>query len=108
VYCDSAEVTLIEGLKNAAVREKLPVDIRLAKKGKIIDRIRFYNSLMSQKRYFVLEDCVNVINALSDAVYDSKSIDDKRLDDGNMNIDSLDALEYSSESYMKDIMGVYK
>ena len=59
---------------------------------------------MSKGRYFVNEECQNVISALSEAVWDSKSIEDKRLDDGNMNVDSLDALEYSTEEYMKDIL----
>lgn len=103
-YCDSAESTLIEGLKNAVSATGVPIDIRLAKKGKIVDRIRFYNALMSKGRYFVNEECQNVISALSEAVWDSKSLEDKRLDDGNMNVDSLDALEYSTEDYMKDIL----
>ena len=49
-YCDSAESTLIEGLKNAVYREKLPLNIRLAKKTSILDRIRFYNAIDVYKR----------------------------------------------------------
>ncbi len=104
VYCDSAETTLIEGLKSVAYTQRLGVDIRLAKKGAITDRIRLYNKLMSYGRYFVLEKCVHLIEALESAVWKDKSVSDVRLDDGNMNVDSLDALEYTTESYARDLM----
>lgn len=105
-YCDSAESTLIEGLKNAVYREKLPLNIRLAKKTSILDRIRFYNAIQSQGRYYILSHCVNLTEAFCTAVYDAKSLDDKRLDDGSVNIDSLDAAEYSVEPFMKDIISM--
>lgn len=104
VYCDSAETTLIKGLENAAIQAKLGVDVRLAKKGRITDRIRFFNSLMSHGRYHVLGHCTHLIDALQTAVWDDKGIEDKRLDDGNLNVDSLDALEYSTEAYMTDLI----
>lgn len=103
-YCDNAETTLIEGLKIAVAKNGIGIDVLPAKKKPINDRIRFYNALMSYGRYKVMSHCTNVINALSSAVWDDKSIIDKRLDDGNMNIDSLDALEYSTEVYMNDII----
>ena len=40
------------------------------------------------------------IQALQNAVYDDKSTEDKRLDDGKINIDSLDSMEYSFEPVM--------
>ena len=52
----------------------------------------------------VLKRCKHLIEALESAVWDDTSIIDKRLDDGKMNIDSLDALEYSTEPYMNDIL----
>jgi hypothetical protein len=39
-------------------------------------------------------------------VYDSKSLVDKRLDDGTTNIDSLDAMEYAFEPVMSDIISL--
>ena len=104
VYCDSAETTLIEGLRIAAAKSGLDIDIRLAKKGKITERIRFFNRLMSMGRYFVLAGCKNVIDALCSAVWDDKSISDTRLDNGFLNVDSLDALEYATENYFCDII----
>ena len=106
VYCDSAESTLIEGLRNAVFRERIAVNVRLAKKSGIIDRIRFYNAIQSQGRYFILSHCTHLAEAFSTAVYDPKSLDDKRLDDGSVNIDSLDAAEYSVEPFMKDIINM--
>lgn len=48
--------------------------------------------------------CKHVIEAFQSAVWDSKSTTDSRLDDGNYNIDSLDAFEYSVEPLMNDII----
>ena len=48
------------------------------------------------------ERCHHLIEALSSAVWDSSGSSDKRLDNGSINIDSLDAMEYSIESYMGD------
>lgn len=106
-YCDSAETTLIRGLKNAAIKNNLGIDVRNAKKGSIIDRIRFFNMLISIGRLHLLPHCTNTRQALETAVWDSKSIEDKRLDDGKQNVDSLDSLEYSVEKYMKDIIDLW-
>jgi len=104
-YCDSAEQTLIQGLKVAAIRAGLAIDIRNAIKGPINDRIAFTNSMISQGRFFVHSSCRHAIEALRDAVYDSKiPMEDVRLDDGTTNIDSLDSMEYSVESKMNDIL----
>ena len=104
-YCDSAEQTLIEGFEVAAVRNKLGVDIKNARKGPINDRIAFYNSLMAQRRLLIMRHCRATIGALQDAVYDDKKdTKDIRLDDGKVNIDSLDSLEYSTESVQSDIL----
>ena len=103
-YCDSAETTLILGLKNAALREHILIDVKRAKKTKILDRIRFFNSLISQKRFKVLKKCENVKAALCQAVWDESEPSDVRLDNGILNVDSLDALEYAAEPYMKEMI----
>lgn len=106
IYCDSAEQVLIKGIRTATLKNKILIDIHNAKKGAITSRIRFYDRLMSQGRFFVHKNCKNLILALQSAVWDSKSLKDVRLDDGNYNIDSLDAMEYSTETYMNDIFEV--
>ncbi len=107
VYCDSAETTLIRGLQAAALKARLGVDIRGARKGPVNDRIRFYCQLMGAGRYTVTRHCKHVIEALSSAAWSSKDpTKDVRLDDGTYNIDSLDAMEYSTEPYMDDIIAM--
>lgn len=106
MYCDSAEQVLIKGIKGALAREKIPINVHNARKGAIIDRIRFTTSIMAMGRFFVVKNCKHLIEAFSSAVWDGKKLDDTRLDDGSINIDSLDAFEYSIEPYMKDILDV--
>lgn len=104
-YCDSAEQTLISGLDLACVQAGVRVDIKNAIKGPINDRIAFYNSLIAQHRWKVMRHCTNIISAFEQAVYDDKKPNqDIRLDDGLMNVDSLDSTEYSTESVQDDIL----
>lgn len=104
MYCDSAEQVLIKGIKSAVMSERIPINIHNARKSAIIGRIRFFNSIMAQKRFFIMKHCSHLIEALQSAVWDSKSMKDVRLDNGEYNIDSLDALEYSTELFMNDII----
>lgn len=104
-FCDSAEQTLIQGLRIAASRAGLGIEIRNAKKGPINNRIAFYNSMMAQNRFHVMRHCKATIGALRDAVYDSKKpMEDVRLDDGTTNVDSLDSLEYSTETIQDQLL----
>ena len=104
-YCDSAEQTLISGLEMACVQARVSIDIRNAIKGPINDRIAFYNSLIAQHRWKVMKHCTNIISAFEQAVYDDKKPNqDVRLDDGMMNVDSLDSTEYSTEIVQEDIL----
>lgn len=100
IYCDSAEVVLTNGLRTAAVREKLPIDVSFALKGEILGRIRFFQSVLAFDNFKVMRHCKHLISALRCAVWDSKKQNDVRLDDGSTNIDSLDAMEYAAEKYM--------
>lgn len=104
-YCDSAEQTLIAGLEMSCMQEHVVIDIRNAIKGPINDRIAFYNSLIAQGRWKVMNHCTHIIEAFEQAVYDDKKPhQDIRLDDGLMNVDSLDSTEYSTESVQEDIL----
>ena len=98
VWCDSAEQTLINGLRAAVARERIAVNIGNALKRPINDRIRATCLLMGAGRFFVSTVCRETADALSSALWDSKHLtEDVRLDDGTTNIDSLDAMEYSFE-----------
>jgi len=98
---DNAEPVLIRGLKNAALRNRLHCNVVPALKREINTRIDLVLRLMGLGRFFVMRKCKTVINALSQAVWDDN---DKRLDDGTSDIDTLDALEYSIEEYMKELI----
>ena len=104
-YCDSAEQTLIAGLESACIQAHVAIDIKNAIKGPINDRIAFYNSLIAQGRWKVMKHCTHIIEAFEQAVYDDKKPNqDIRLDDGLMNVDSLDSTEYSTESIQDEIL----
>ena len=102
VYCDSAEQTLIAGLRSAARKsglEWLAPAIGNALKTTINDRIRATLRLMAQGRFFYIpEECRTLDDALSGAVWNPKNLtEDERLDDGTSDIDTLDAFEYTFE-----------
>lgn len=105
VWCDSAEQTLINGLRMAAAKAVLAVNIGNAQKRPINDRIRALCLLMGAGRYYINRTCTDTIEALKTAVWDSKHMtEDVRLDDGTTNIDSLDALEYSFEREIPNLI----
>ena len=98
VWCDSAEQTLINGLRAAAASAGIGVNIGNAMKRPINDRIRATCILMGAGRFFVARNCRETIDALKSALWDSgKPTEDVRLDNGTTNVDNLDAMEYSFE-----------
>lgn len=104
VFCDSAEQTLINGLRNAAARSRLRVNIYDAAKKPINDRIRAACKLQGADRFKIMEHCRITIDAYASAVYDSKNLTaDVRLDNGTSNIDTLDATEYAYEREIYDL-----
>ena len=104
VYCDSAEQTLINGLKSAARKNGLGwLRIDDALKEVITERIRLTNRMMAQMRFsYMPEMCDTLVSALCTAIWNPKEITvDERLDDGTSDIDTLDAFEYTIERYIK-------
>lgn len=107
-YCDSAEQTLIQGLRVACAREGLAINIHNARKGPINDRIRFFCRLQAARRHKIMRGCTHTLEAFQNAVWDPKHLtEDVRLDNGVYNIDSLDAQEYAVEPYMRQIITVW-
>jgi PBSX family phage terminase large subunit len=104
VYCDSAEQTLIGGLRAEAARRRAGVEIHNAYKKPINDRIRFYTIMQGAGRYHIYKECGATIEAFRTAVWKDNETTDVRLDDGSTNIDNLDAQEYSTESVMKEFL----
>lgn len=104
VYCDSAEQTLIGGIRSAIYKQGLPFKINDAFKNAINERIRMVLSLMSLDRFKVCEWCETVIKAISEAVYNSKEgHEDERLDDLSSDIDTMDAMEYAIEPHLNSL-----
>lgn len=102
IYCDSAEQVLIRGMRKALEDNHLNIALKNAIKNEIINRIRIVNVLMTTSRFFyVKNENDSLVEALQSAVWDSKSFEDKRLDDGTSDIDTLDSFEYSFEKYIK-------
>ncbi len=107
VYCDSAEQTLILGLKAALRKAGLGwVRVENALKTEINDRIRLTARLMAQGRYSYMDlMCDDLVAAFSSAVWDPDEVTKNvRLDDGTSDIDSLDAFEYTVERYITKLI----
>ncbi len=102
--CDSAEQTLINGFKTIVRKHGIGINIKDAIKGPINDRIKFYNLLQAQRRYYVLDSCTELISAFNTAIWDKDKLEDVRLDDGTIDIDSLDSQEYTTEPYQNMIL----
>ena len=108
IWCDSAEQTLINGLRNAAARSGIAVNIGNAQKRAINDRIRALCLLMGADRFRISKACTETIDALKSALWDSHAVtEDVRLDNGTTNIDSLDALEYSFEREIPNLIATW-
>ena len=103
-FWDNAETVLGQSIENAC-RKRFPfLTVLPAWKKKINDRINYTVRLMGAGLFCITEDCETLSKALQDAVYNSKSQEEERLDDGSTDIDTLDAFEYTIE---RDISGVY-
>lgn len=107
VYADSAEQTLIAGIRSSLRKNGLGwIKVENALKTEINDRINALAILMAQGRFFYLgKECQSLVNALSSAVWDPKEVTrNVRLDDGTSDIDSLDSFEYTFERYISRLV----
>ena len=99
IYADSAEQTLISGLREYI--KPLDLTVKNSMKRPIIDRIRATTMLMGGERFLLTSECETLRDAFQGAVYDDKVVgEDVRLDNGTSDIDTLDAFEYSFERYI--------
>ena len=62
--------------------------------------------LMIKKIKFVKNDTETIVRALQEAVQDSEADDDRWLDDGTSDIDSIDGFNYGIEYWFKQILKV--
>ncbi len=107
VYADSAEQTLIAGIRSSLRRNGLGwIRVENALKAPINDRINAVLILMAQGRFQYVEgECESLVNALCTAVWDPKELTKNvRLDDGTSDIDSLDSFEYTLERRISQLI----
>ena len=104
-FCDYGALgnVITLGLIRRCQKEGLPVQIVDCSKGLINDRIFLSSTLMAQRRFFILRQNKNLIKAFQDALWNDKK-QDERLDDGTTDIDSLDAFEYSINSFYENLI----
>lgn len=104
IYADSAEQTLIAGLRQTL--RPIGVIVKNSLKREINDRIRATTMLMGGGRFYMIAaECQSLIDAFQGAVWDDKIIGkEERLDDGTSDIDTLDAFEYSFERYIPQLI----
>lgn len=105
VYADYGALgqVITRGLQQACIKAQLPIKISDCKKGTINDRIQLTCHLFGQNRLFINTQCLHVINAFSNSVWQQNKTD-TRLDDGTVEIDFLDAFEYSIYDFNKNLI----
>ena len=104
-FCDYGALgnVITLGLIRRCQKERLPVQIVDCSKGLINDRIFLSSTLMAQRRFFILRKNTVITKAFQDALWNDKK-PDERLDDGTTDIDSLDAFEYSINSFYENLI----
>ena len=104
-FCDYGALgnVITLGLIRRCQKERLPVQIVDCSKGLINDRIFLSSTLMAQKRFFILRKNTIITKAFQEALWNDKK-PDERLDDGTTDIDSLDAFEYSINSFYENLI----
>lgn len=104
LYWDNAETVLGNTIRNAIAKQSPKTIVRPAMKMRIKDRIDATVRLMGADRLKLTEECESLKIALQDAVWNDKTKEDERLDDGTSDIDSLDAFEYTFERDIKYLL----
>ncbi len=98
IRADSAEQYLINGLRKALAHKRIAIPVANAKKRPIMSRIAFVSSLLGRDKLCILKGCDHVVGSLMSQVWDNAG--NTRLDNGTVDIDTADALEYALEEWM--------
>lgn len=91
---------ITRGLQTYCTQKGTPIRIFDCSKYRIIERINIVSRLMGANKFKIMSRCKETIEALSSAVWEEGK-DDVRLDNGTVNIDVLDAMEYAFSNYMQ-------
>lgn len=105
IRADTANTIMIRTIRNALLKAGIGIPILDAVKGKIWNRIQFYNLLFNRQAYTIAEECTHTIASFQEASWHPR-VPNTRLDDFTSNIDNLDAQEYSTEPWQSRINDV--
>lgn len=107
IWADCAEQVLISALQEVLDELGLSIPIKDSVKTPINSRIYAINMmLMIKKIKFVKGDTDTIVKALQEAVQDEKENEDRWLDDGTSDIDSIDGFNYGIEYWYKQILKI--
>jgi PBSX family phage terminase large subunit len=105
IWADCAEQILISALQEVLDELQLHIPIKDSIKTPINSRIYAINMLlMVNKLKFVEEDTKEIVTSLQEAVQDPEEDEDRYLDNGTSDIDTLDAFNYSIENWYKQLL----
>lgn len=106
-FMDSEAQYLINSVRSACRQAGLPLSVGDCHKTEIVQRIIATNTLLSQRRMYVLRRCKLVIGGMRAAAWDSDEAakgKDVRLDNFSSDIDILDAAEYSWSAFAQRLL----
>lgn len=107
IFCDHVN-TYIESLRSALQSAGISASVTHAYKGRIYERIEVTRKLLAFGRLSLFKgNCESLENALNNAVWDAKK-PRVRLDDGTVDVDTLDAFEYSWSSFIDSLTSTLK
>ena len=107
IWADCAEQILISALQEVLDELHLHIPIKDSLKTPISGRIYAINMLLMIGRLrFVEGDTKEIVSALQEAVQDPDEDDDRWLDNGTSDIDSIDGFNYGIENWYKQILKV--
>lgn len=107
IWADCAEQVLISALQEVLDELGLSIPIKDSIKTPINSRIYAINMLLMIKKIkFVKGDTDTIVKALQEAVQDPDADDDRWLDNGTTDIDSIDGFNYGIEYWYKQILRI--
>lgn len=95
-FVDNAEQLILNGLAMYSATNRIGVNVAGCRKTEFSDRVLAYNAVINTGRLLWVKDfCEPIADSISEMVYDSKSKDEKLLDDFSTDVDTYDADFYS-------------
>lgn len=104
VFVDNAEQVILNSIRVAVQRAGFPTNVMDCRKIDGKTRILTYNMMLNRHK-MKFQAVPMVVESLSTALYDTKSKEDKILDDFTTDVDTFDAHFYSWSTYMDLITG---